>query len=221
MMLNLTPLQLLTTTRSVRKRLDLRRPVPLDVVKACIEIAVQAPSGSNSQGWQFVIVTDAGKKQAIADLYRRAWRKYAGIDAGAAQEPQPANTQAANTQEKVRSSADYLAVHLQDVPVWLIPCINGRVNTAPGWQQAGQYGSILPAAWSFMLAARLHGLASCWTTLHLMYEREAAEILRIPFEAITQTALIPVAYPIGGDFKPAPRKTLDGLVHLNGWHTSN
>ena len=211
-MLNLTPLQLLTTTRSVRKRLDLTRQVPHDLVLECIETALQAPSGSNAQGWQFVIVDDAAKKLAIADLYRKAWRKYAGIEAGAAQGRQPASGQ-----DKIVGSADYLALHLHEVPVWLIPCIAGRTDQAPSWQQAGVYGSILPATWSFMLAARLHGLATCWTTLHLMYEREAAAILGIPYEQFTQAALIPVAYSLGEDFKPAPRKELAGLVHTNSW----
>ena len=211
-MLDLTPHQLLTTTRSVRKRLDFTRSVPMSLIQDCIEIAVQAPSGSNAQGWHFLVLTDMAKKQAIADLYRKAWHRYAGIQAGAAQ------AQEAQTgPQRMLTSADYLALHLHEAPVWLIPCIEGRPDGLPSGQQAGLFGSILPAAWSFMLAARLHGLASCWTTLHLMYEAEAASILGIPFETVTQAALIPVAYPIGEDFKPAERKSLDGLLHVNSW----
>ena len=215
-MLDLNPYQLLTTTRSVRKRLDLTRLVPMDVIRDCIEVALQAPSGSNSQGWHFVVVTDPAKKLAIADLYRRAWRQYAGIEAGGAQSI-GAEAEAQTGPQRILSSADYLALHMQDVPVWLIPCIEGRPDGKPAWQQSGLFGSILPAAWSFMLAARLHGLASCWTTLHLMYEAEAATVLGIPFETVTQAALIPVAYSIGEDYKPGGRKPLENVLHLNGW----
>ena len=211
-MLNLTPHELLTTTRSVRKRLDLTRPVPLDLINACIELALQAPSGSNSQRWHFLVLTDAAKKKAVADLYRLSWRSYAGAEAGAAQNKPPEDAA-----QRVRHSADYLALHMHEVPVWVLPCIEGRPDGTSSSQLAGMYGSILPAAWSFMLAARLHGLASCWTTLHLRYEAEAAQSLGIPYETVTQAALIPVAYPIGTDFKPAGRKSLDGVVHVNGW----
>lgn len=208
-MLNLSALDLLTTTRSVRQRLDLTRAVPSELIRQCIEIALQAPSGSNSQRWHFVVITDAAKKRAIADLYRKAWRAYAGAEAGALQGRDVPST--------VARSADYLALHLHDVPTWVLACIEGRAEAAPSAQMAGLYGSILPAAWSFMLAARLHGLASCWTTLHLKYEREAAQILGIPYDTVTQAALIPVAYPIGTDFKPGARKALDGVLHQETW----
>ena len=211
-MLDLNPYQLLTTTRSVRKRLDFTRPVPMDLIHTCLEIALQAPSGSNSQGWHFVVVTDPAKKLAIANLYRQAWQRYAGIEAGGAQ-----GTMAQTGPQRIMNSADYLALHMQDAPVLLIPCIHDRPDGLPAWQQSSLFGSILPAAWSFMLAARLHGLASCWTTLHLMYEAEAAKILEIPFETVTQTALIPVAYSIGEDYKPGARKPLENVLHVNGW----
>ncbi len=208
-MLNLSALDLLTTTRSVRQRLDLTRAVPPALIRQCIEIALQAPSGSNAQGWHFVVLTDAAKKRAIADLYRKAWHAYAGFEAGAVQGNEGAS--------RVARSADYLALHLHEVPAWVLPCIEGRAESASSGHMAGLYGSILPAAWSFMLAARLHGLASCWTTLHLGYEREAAQILGIPYDTVTQAALIPVAYPIGADFKPGARKSLDGIVHEEAW----
>jgi nitroreductase len=216
-LLPLNPDELLSTTRSVRKRLDLQRAVPMELIRECIELAIQAPSGSNSQGWHFVIVTDPAKKQAIAELYRKAWQKYAGTPAGSVQSIATQTTKPQNTMQRVINSADYLAVHLQDVPVWLIPCIEGRTDNQPNWKVAGTFGSILPAVWSFMLAARARGLAGCWTTLHLMYEAQAAEILGIPYQSITQVALIPVAYSIGTDFKPAERKSLETILHTNAW----
>ena len=77
--------------------------------------------------------------------------------------------------------------------------------------------SIVPATWSFMLAARARGLGTCWTTFHLAHEREAAELLGIPYEAATQAALIPVAYTKGTDFKPGPRKPLGEVIHWDRW----
>jgi len=218
-MLNLTPDELLTTTRSVRRRLDLERPVPLDLIRECLSLAVQAPTGGNAQGWHFVVVSDPAKKQALGEIYRRAWAIYL-------QFPQnqparlPADPAARATLERVRASADYLAEHLHQVPVLVLPCVRGRVEQAPQmavFAQASTYGSILPAAWSFMLAARSRGLASCWTTVHLMFEAEAAQVLGIPHDKFTQAALIPVAYPLGGAFKPAARKPLDDVLHLEGW----
>jgi nitroreductase len=219
-MTTLSAYDVLTTTRSVRKRLDLTRPVPLDLIRECLTIALQSPSGSNSQKWHFMVVTDAAKKQAIADLYRKSWRAYAGIEAGAAQPKpasDPAEAAAGAATGQVLISADYLALHMHEVPVWMIPCIEGRVDGASNSSLAGFYGSILPATWSFMLAARMKGLASCWTSLHLRHEAEAAAILGIPYEAVTQAALIPVAYPIGDSFSPAKRKPIDEVLHVDTW----
>jgi nitroreductase len=219
MMLDLTPDELLSTTRSVRKRLDLARPVEISLVRECLELAVQAPTGSNMQSWHFVVVTDAAKKQALADLYRQAWEIYLTFphNVAAAQEQDPAKRESAR---RISSSAYHLVKHLHEVPVLLIPCIAARVERAQThavFQQAGIYGSILPAAWSFMLAARSRGLVSCWTTFHLMFEQAAAELLGIPYASVTQTALIAVAYPIGESFRPAPRKPLDDILHLDTW----
>ncbi len=213
--LDLTLDQLLATTRSVRKRLDLTRPVELEIIRECLELALQAPTGSNSQRWHFMVVTDAEKRLAIADLYRKSFAAYRNV-------PPPANRLAEDsprmqTQKRVVDSADYLAEHLHEVPVFVIPCIAGRLEKLSLEGQAGSWGSILPAAWSFMLAARARGLGSAWTTLHLTYEKEAAAILGIPYEKITQTSLLPVAYTIGTDFKPAPREPLDTVLHLNEW----
>lgn len=207
--------ELLTTTRSVRKRLDFDRPVDPEVIEKCIEIALQAPTGSNQQTWSWVVVTDADKRLALADLYRKGFELYA-------QMPQPerdAEDLRATQAPRVVDSAMYLAEHMHRAPVFVIPCIEGRVEEAPQFAQASVYGSILPAAWSFMLAARARGLGSAWTTIHLMYEAEAAEILGIPAE-VTQTALFPVAWFTGETFKPARRIPASELTYWNRWGAS-
>ncbi len=219
MPLALSPDELLTTTRSVRRRLDFQRPVELSLIRECLELALQAPSGANAQGWHFVVVTDAHKKQALGDLYRRAWAIYLQLPMN--QAPRlPRDHAALATLGRIRDSANYLAEHVHEAPVMLIPCVKGRVEQAPEmavFAQASTYGSILPAVWSFMLAARSRGLAACWTTVHLMFEAEAAAILGIPVANVTQTALLPVAYPLGDAFKPGARKPLDDVLHLEGW----
>ncbi|HLX40093.1 MAG TPA: nitroreductase family protein, partial [Ktedonobacteraceae bacterium] len=175
------------------------------------------PTGSNMQGWHFVVVTDAQKKQAIGELYLQSYTQYRQQrDAGIATIPSDAPISAA-TMSKVRDSSQYLADRMHEVPVMVIPCIYGRTDNAGTLQQAGIWGSILPAAWNFMLAARARGLGTTWTTLHLKYEREAAQVLGIPYEKIMQAALIPVAYTLGTDFKPAPRIPLEPIVHWEQW----
>ncbi|GHO42807.1 nitroreductase family protein [Ktedonospora formicarum] len=208
--------QLLTTTRSVRKRLDLSRPVELEVIRECLEIAIQAPTGSNLQQWHFVVVTDPEKRQKLADLYRTSYNAYRQ-NKGAANKLFANNPAREHTQERVGNSADYLAEHMHEVPVFLIPCFRGRFEGKPVELQASAWGSILPATWSFMLAARARGLGAAWTTLHLVYEEEAAQVLGIPYEKYTQAALVPVAYTLGTDFKPAPREPLDTILHLEQW----
>ncbi len=216
MLLDLSPDELLTTTRSVRKRLDFSRPVEPEVIRECLEIAVQAPTGGNRQTWSFVVVTDPAKRQAIGDLYRQGYEIYTQMNAPyVAQVLQ--KPELAETQQKVKSSADYLAEHMHEVPVMLFPCIRGRLDGTSNLEQAGAWGSILPAAWSFMLAARARGLGTVWTTIHLFKEREAAEVLGIPFEKITQAAMIPVAYTLGTDFAAAKRQPLDNIVHWDQW----
>ena len=207
---------LLTTTRSVRKRLDFGRPVPPELVRRCIEIALQAPTGSNQQGWSFVVVTDADKRRALADLYRKAFQFYVeNPDFRRTYEPEDLRTK---QMPRILDSATYLAEHLHEAPVHVIPCVEGRVEQGGVVAQASVYGSILPAAWSFMLAARARGLGSAWTTLHLVFEQEAAQILGIPAE-VTQTALLPVAYFTGTDFKPATRLDSHLTMHWNAWGT--
>lgn len=206
---------LLMTTRSVRKRLDLTRPVEPEVIEQCIEIATQAPTGSNRQGWHFMVVTDPAKRKGIADLYQKAFNVYLRGREQARTAPRE-NEPSATTQRRVTSSAIYLAQHLHEVPVHIIPCYEGRVETEPAFAQASLYGSILPAAWSLMLALRARGIGSAWTTLHLPYEKEAAQLLGIP-DHITQSALLPVAYFTGEDFLPAERIPARNVTHWDGW----
>ena len=174
--LDLTPDELLATTRSVRKRLDFSRPVEPEVIRECLELAVQAPTGSNSQGWQFVIVTDEQQRKALGDIYRRGYTLYRQrLDSG--QQPIERNKAISpKTLAKVRSSSQYLADHMHEAPVLLVPCIYGRVDGLSSLEQSGIWGSILPATWSFMLAARARGLGTSWTALHLTFEQEAAEV---------------------------------------------
>lgn len=211
--LDLTLDQLLTTTRTVRKRLDLDRPVPLALIRECLEIALQAPSGSNRQGWQWLVVTDADQRAAIGDLYRRAVAGYLK-SSGAAGRLFADDPDRAPVQARVGDSVAYLGERMGEVPVLVIPCI--RAAKLPAGNQAGLWGSILPAAWNFALAARARGLGTAWTTLHLTYEAEAAAILGLPAD-VHQAALIPTAFTKGTDFRPAARQPLDEVLHLNRW----
>jgi nitroreductase len=214
---DLSPDELLATTRSVRKRLDLRRPVARELIEECLRLAQQAPSGGNRQGASFVVVTDADRRRALGDLYRRAWDRYLaeGILGGP---PRPAADPSKRAlQRRIGSSARYLADHLAEVPVHVVPCHPGRTEDRPTVAQASAFGSVLPAVWSFMLAARARGLGTTWTTIHLFHEREAAEILGIPYEEVSQVALIPLAHTIGTGFRPGAREPLDDFVHWDAW----
>ena len=215
-LLDLTPDELLSTTRAVRRRLDLERRVDPALVRECIELAAQAPTGSNAQGWHFVVVTDPDKRAALADMYRVGFSMFYGDrDAAMAGMSQDDPDHLA-TQHRMVDSAAHLAARLQDVPVHVIPCIERRVESGPVALHASIWGSLLPAAWSFCLAARSRGLGTCWTTLHLVKEQEAAALLGLP-DNVMQGALIPVAHTIGTDFKPGPRRDLDRVVHHDGW----
>ena len=215
-MLPLTPDALLSTTRAVRRHLDLARPVERSVLEECLALAQQAPTGSNMQGWHFVMVTDPKKKAALADLYRRGMEIYATLPV-AAPNLQFDDPERNALQQRITASAVHLAEHLHEVPVHLIPCIAGRMEGGPPIMAAATYGSIFPAVWSFMLAARARGLGTCLTSLHLFYEEEAAKILGIPFAEVTQVALIPVAYATKTTFKPGPREPLAKMTHWEGW----
>lgn len=215
--LNLSADEVLTTTRAVRKRLDFDKPVEASVLEECLHIALQAPSGSNSQGWQFMLVTDPDKIAAIAKFYQQAFAAY---EAGPAQPTKihQDDPSMKETQQRVLDSAKYLSDNMARVPAMLIPCCVGRIAEAnlPLAALSASFGSTLPAVWSFMLAARERGLGTCWTTLHLVYEQEIAQLLGIP-DDISQLALIPIAYTKGTDFKQAPRKPLEGVLHTNSW----
>jgi nitroreductase len=219
--------QLLTTTRTVRKRLDLTRPVDRDVVLECIRIATQAPTGSNAQGWRWMVVTDPDKRAQIADIYKRAIGPY--IEAGKAF-LDPAQKQMG----RVVDSTEHLTNTLGDVPVHVIPCIlnrpedAGRMLQAIGYETepwcnvgaSGFYGSIWPAVWSLMLALRSRGLGSAVTTMHLALENEVAELLAIP-DTVTQVGLIPVAHYTGDSFKPAKRRPAEEITYWDTWKSTS
>jgi nitroreductase len=213
---SLSPDELLITTRTVRKRLDLRRPVPMELIRECLEIALQAPSGSNRQTWQWVVVTDPGVRARIGAVYRKAVDAYLASE-GAAGKLFADDPGRSAVQQRVGDSVAHLGEHMGEVPVLLIPCLavggSGRLGEG---NQAGLWGSVLPAAWSFMLAARARGLGTAWTTLHLSYEEEVAAILGLPAN-VRQAALIPTAYYTGDTFKPAPRQPLDEVLHIDRW----
>lgn len=208
---------LLSTTRAVRKRLDFEREVPDDVLLECLQLAVQAPTGSNRQGWRWLVVRDAEKKAGLADLYRRAGGEYLAAAAAAT----PMESQSG----RVMDSANFLAQNLERVPVMVIPMIIGRLDEAleqaPGGANltnaaAGLMGSIIPAMWSFQLALRSRGLGSCYTTLHLGLEQEAADLLGIP-DHMSQAGLLPVAYTKGTDFRPAARPPVEEITYLDSY----
>ncbi len=196
---------LLSTTRAVRKRLDLDRPVEPEVILQCLRLAVQAPTGSNSQTWRWVVVTDPATRARIGEFYRSGGEAYLKAQSG-----RPADAQAI----RVRESAAYLMQVIDRVPVLVIPCLQGRIRGVE--QAAGFFGSIHPAIWSFALALRSRGLGSVWTTFHLAHEQETAELLDIP-EGVTQAALLPVAYTIGTDFRPAKRRPVQEITFWNRW----
>jgi nitroreductase len=212
MRLNLTADEVLTTTRSVRKRLDFDRPVEREVLQECLDIALQSPTGSNRQGWQWMFVDDPDKKLALRNLYLENFDGYR-------QMPRPeyaAGDPRAERADRVSDSAAHLAENMHRAPVLMIPCLEGRPNLTSGFG-ASFWGSILPAAWSFMLALRERGLGSAWTTLHLPNEREVADLLGVPFDKYTQAGLFPVAYTIGTDFKPATRVPAEKFIRWNTW----
>jgi nitroreductase len=196
--------KLLTTTRTVRKRLDLSRPVEPAIIQECLEIAIQAPTGGNIPRYHFVVVTDAAKRAALGAIYKRS---YLEVYSPERQE------ETRQTDPGLIDSANYLAEHMHEVPVLIIPCVEAPPVQGTG---PGAYASILPAVWSLMLALRARGLGSAWTTLHLRYEKESAALLGIP-DHIAQAVLLPVAYYTGDDFKPARRVPARERTYWDGW----
>lgn len=211
--LPLSPDELLTTTRSVRRRLELSRPVSMQLVQECLAVAVQAPTGSNQQGWHWIVVVDPEMRAAIGAVYRRAFEEYAATSAErVARYADDPDRQA--TQQRVSDSAAWLAERMGEVPVLVLACYTA--TALPAGNQAGLWGSLLPAAWSYMLAARARGLGTTWTTLHLKYEAEVAQLLGLP-DSIHQGVLIPTAYYTGQTFRPAPRAPLSTVLHVDRW----
>jgi nitroreductase len=201
--------RLLSTTRAVRRRLDLERPVERQVILDCVALSQQAPTASNTQNWRWVVVTDAEKRAAISDIYRRG--------AGAIANAKAAAPETDHQTRRVYDSAEYLLEHLHRVPVLVIPCLIGRVPAgAPHGLMAASYGSIFGAMWSFQLALRSRGLGTVLTTLHLFHEEAVADVLGIPSDVV-QCALLPVAYTIGTDFKPARRPAPEEVTYWDGW----
>jgi len=199
--------ELLSTTRSVRKRLDLNRPVGRDVILECIRLAMQAPTASNEQDWRWLVVTDADKRAAIAEIYHSIGAEYLAQAAATASDPQT---------QRVYQSALGLTETLAKVPVHVIPCLDTRFDGSNLLAAASAWASIIPAGWSFLLALRSRGLGSVWTTMHLAKEREVGELLGIP-ATVTQAALFPVAYTIGNDFRPASRPSAETITFWNTW----
>jgi nitroreductase len=194
--------KLLTTTRSVRKRLDFSRSVPLEVVAECLRMALQAPTGSNFQGWRWLVVVDPEIRRGLANLYQNPPSRLPSID--------PARYASAQ-QQRMLDSARFLMGHIDEVPVLVVPCIEREAGAAAGWAP-----SIYPAVWSFILALRSRGLGSVITTAHLYREAEAAALLGVP-DGYAQACLLPVAYYTGTDFMPAARQSLVDVSYLDRW----
>lgn len=211
--LDLTSDELLTTTRAVRKRLDLSRPVTRSVVEECLQVALQAPNGSNRQTWNWVVVDDADTRVAMADIWRAG---AADLGAAAAASAVPARPPA-ERQPEIMESVSWLNEHLHEVPVLVVATVDGRPDGASMFTQATMWGSVLPAVWSFMLALRSRAMGSCWTTVHLERERDMAELLGIPIDDVTQVGLFPVAYTVGTEFKPGARTASADTIRWNRW----
>ena len=201
--------RLLSTTRAVRRRLDLERPVERQVILECLRLSQQAPTASNTQRWRWVVVTDPEKRKAVSEVYSRGTQFIE--QARAAVPEDDAQTR------RVYDSAGWLLEHISEVPVLVIPCLEGRIpDGAPLGMAASMYGSIFPALWSFQLALRSRGMGSTLTTIHLFFEKDVAAILGIP-DDVMQVALLPVAYTKGTEFKPAKRPPVEEIAFFNGW----
>lgn len=205
--------ELLTTTRAVRRRLDLTRPVPRHLLRECVAAATQAPSASDGQPWHFLFVEEPARRRALAEWYARGY----DVVARTAPAPRPADDPRVARLHLARASSRHLRQHLAEVPVLLVPCVDERLRTADVVRQATLWGSVLPAVWSFMLAARSRGLGTALTTAHLFYEAEAARLLGIPYETVTQAGLVPVAFFTGARLRPARRIPAERVTHWDAW----
>ena len=215
--MNLTPDELLSTTRAVRKRLDFDRDVPDELIRECAAAALQAPSGSNDITMAFVVVKDEAKRKAVAAVYAKGWELYAGSPMFAGALKRETDVLQAQ-QDRVADSATFLAENFHRAPAIVIACNRvPRMENTPSMMSASMLGNILPATWSFMLAARARGLGTAWTTIHLFHEQEAADVLGIPFDSVQQVCMTPLAYTLGTDFKPALRPDPETILHWDTW----
>jgi nitroreductase len=215
--LHLSADEVLTTTRAVRKRMDFDRAIELSAIEECLEIALQAPTGSNGQQWEWVVVTDPDKIASIAALYKEGFAAYLGMEGSVKTIYKGDEAGRIAQQERVTDSAQYLADNMHRCPAIVIPVLPMKLDGMPNLVGASLYAGIMPAAWSFCLAARERGIGTSWTTIHLMFEEQVAEILGIPFAETSQVALIAMAYTKGTDFRPARREPLSASLHVNEW----
>jgi nitroreductase len=204
----------LRTTRTVRKRLDLNRPVEREVVEECLGDALQAPNGSNRQVWHWILIDDPAVRRQVTQIYRDALDSYAAAGVSA-DKPVLADRSDAKV-ARMSASVMYLRDHLDEVPVLVLPVIAGRLEGASTFFQASVWGSIIPAVWSMMLSLRSRGLGSAWTTIHLHKEAEMAALLGIP-AGYTQVGLFPVAYTIGTEFGEADRRPVREVSSWNSF----
>lgn len=202
--------RLMMTTKQVRRRLNLDKRVPTDIVLDCIDVASRAPIGGNMQVNRWLLIDDADTKSALAALYRRTGTDY--LENGRKQVEAAGSDP---TSVKVVESSIYLLDHLHQVPLMIIPVRMGRPGTEV-FEQATFWGSVTPGVWSLQMALRSRGIGSAWTTLHLYHEKEANALLGIP-DDFTQVALLPVAYFLGDDFAPSKRRPAQDVTYLNQW----
>jgi nitroreductase len=211
----LTVDDVLCTTRAVRRRLDLSRSVPKEILLECLEIAQQAPSASNKQPFHFVVVTDPSRRAFLGSLFRRGLQLYRRRQDSLYREEVSDPDEVARRQ-RIIASLEHLGSSIDAVPVHVVPCVEGLTEESDPVRVAALMASVIPAAWSFMLAARARGIGTCWSTLHLPFAAEASDVLEIP-TCVRQVALIPTAYSIGNSFRPAHRRPLDDIVHWDKW----
>jgi nitroreductase len=199
------------TTRSVRRRLDFDRPIEPELIERCIDAAVQAPTGMNREAWRFLVLTEAEPKARVAELYR------SGFD-GLANRFRDQLPPDLSDQKLPNERPTYvgLAENLHRMPALILVCSEGRPDPDNAAMQVAFYGSVLPAAWSLMLALRASGLGATWTTLLVTEEERVAKALGIPAD-VTQTILLPVAYTKGAVLKPAKRKPAREVTYWNRW----
>ncbi len=217
-LLSLSPDELLSTTRAVRKRLDFERPVDDQLIRECVELALQSPSGSNNPTMQFVVVRDPERRAALGEIYRQCYDIYRSMDGIYIRTIAKGDADADAQQQRSADSADFLGAHMGEAPVLVIPCtVGARLDGVPAMMSASIAANVMPAMWSFMLAARARGLGTCWTSVHLMMEQQVADFLGIPFDTVQQVCMSPVAHTKGTEFKPVRRPPADSVIHWDGW----